>query len=214
MIARPVLVEGCVLVWGLHCSCAYGNLSGISLGGTAIPDVLSNDDIYWRHISVLLWLWLSFGCPCPMIWGCYFEICSRRWREICEEIENLWIFHDHSHSHGYIHLGFKLLPLLIVGVSLTVLDIEFWNLTQFDNICRVSILGYVATVLVAPEFTRSVGFPVWRDFSWFVRWLLILWAEIISITQLDGERSFRNVFVLSLFELSVCLYFICVYIIC
>ena len=24
------LVQGCVLVWGLHCSCAYGNLSRIS----------------------------------------------------------------------------------------------------------------------------------------------------------------------------------------
>ena len=45
-IARSVLVEGCVLVWGLHCSCAYGNLSGISPGGTAVPDALSNDDIY------------------------------------------------------------------------------------------------------------------------------------------------------------------------
>jgi hypothetical protein len=43
---------------------------------------------------------------------------------------------------------------------------------------------------------------------------LHLLLEVISVTQLDGERSFRNAFVLSFFELSVCLYFICVYLIC
>ena len=46
MIARSVLVEGCILVGGLHYSCAYGNLFGISPRDIVVLDALSNDDIY------------------------------------------------------------------------------------------------------------------------------------------------------------------------